>query len=309
VSLSPPSSLQRLSTTSPSKPSGLEISLSGFSKSFVPLGSTRFGRPFATTKTEGDPVHAVGPVDLSVGEGSITVLIGPSGCGKTTLLKAVGGLLEPTTGTITIGDQTPIEARRSKLFGLVPQAPTLLSWRTVRQNVNLLNEVGVKASTSHTSNRAATSQPMSSTELDALLIEVGLGGFEQAKPRQLSGGMQQRVALVRAFATGAPVLLLDEPFAALDEFTRADMRQLLLKLWAKRKPTIIFTTHSLEEAVLLADQIVVMAPRPGRIVAEIPVGLARPSAAGIEDTDEFNVHVRSVRSALRQAILSAQVIS
>jgi NitT/TauT family transport system ATP-binding protein len=256
-----------------------------------------------STKTKADPVHAVGPVDVTIAGGSITVLIGPSGCGKTTLLKAVGGLLEPTAGTICIGDQTPREAREAKQFGLVPQAPTLLSWRTVRQNVNLLNEVNV------TSTSQGNSHALSSTELDALLIEVGLGGFENAKPRQLSGGMQQRVALVRAFATGAPVLLLDEPFAALDEFTRADMRQLLLKLWAKRKPTIIFTTHSLEEAVLLADQVVVMAPRPGRIVAEIPVGLERPNSVGIEDTEAFNVHLRSVRSALREAIAGAQVIS
>jgi NitT/TauT family transport system ATP-binding protein len=287
-----------LSTVEPIKPLhsgaesvGLAIAVSGFTKSFP-----------STTK-HATPVHAVGPVDLTIDKGSITVLIGPSGCGKTTLLKAIGGLLEPTTGSIAIGEQNPNQARAAKQFGLVPQAPTLLSWRTVRQNVNLLNEVNINPNTS------GTTKPLSAAELDELLIEVGLGGFAQAKPRQLSGGMQQRVALVRAFATGAPVLLLDEPFAALDEFTRADMRQVLLTLWAKRKPTIVFTTHSLEEAVLLADQVVVMAPRPGRIVAEIPVALERPNVAGIEDTDEFNVHVRSVRSALREAILSAQVIS
>jgi NitT/TauT family transport system ATP-binding protein len=152
-------------------------------------------------------------------------------------------------------------------------------------------------------------KPLSAAELDALLVEVGLGGFEEFKPRQLSGGMQQRVALVRAFATGASVLLLDEPFAALDEFTRADMRQVLLKLWEKRKPTIVFTTHSLEEAVLLADQVVVMAPRPGRIVAQVPAGLERPNVAGIEDTREFQDHVSTVRSALREAIISAQVMA
>lgn len=274
------------------KPQGsLAIVLSGFSKSF------------AATKKNDSPMHAVGPVDLTIVEGSFTVLIGPSGCGKTTLLKAIGGLLEPTTGIISVGNQTPNQARVSKLFGLVPQAPTLLPWRTVRQNVTLLNEVNAHQKATD------VAKPLSAAELDALLIEVGLGGFEQAKPRHLSGGMQQRVALVRAFATGAPVLLLDEPFAALDEFNRADMRQVLLTLWAKRKPTVVFTTHSLEEAVLLADQVVVMAPRPGRIVAKIPIGLARPNLAGIEDTDEFNTHVKAVRSALREAIISAQVIS
>ena len=271
-------------------PIGLAISIAGFTKSFP------------STTTNAQPMRAVGPVDLSVAEGSIVVLIGPSGCGKTTLLKIVGGLLEPTEGAIKVGEQTPNQARVAKQFGLVPQTPTLLSWRTVRQNVNLLNEVNTKPKTT------GASHPLSASELDSLLIEVGLGGFENAKPRQLSGGMQQRVALVRAFATGAPVLLLDEPFAALDEFTRADMRQLLLKLWAKRKPTIIFTTHSLEEAVLLADRVIVMAPRPGRIVAEVPVGLARPSISGIEDSTEFNDHVKNVRSALREAILSAQVM-
>ena len=287
-----------LSTVEPIKPLhsgaesvGLAIAVSGFTKSFP-----------STTKHAG-PVHAVGPVDLRVAEGSITVLIGPSGCGKTTLLKAIGGLLEPTAGIITIGGQTPGWAREAKQFGLVPQAPTLLSWRTVRQNVNLLNEVNLSPKTT------GVAKPLSANELDALLIEVGLGGFEQAKPRQLSGGMQQRVALVRAFATGAPVLLLDEPFAALDEFTRAEMRQVLLKLWSKRKPTIIFTTHSLEESVLLADQVVVMAPRPGRIVAELHVGLTRPNTAGVEDTDRFAAYVKAVRSALREAILSAQVMT
>jgi NitT/TauT family transport system ATP-binding protein len=290
-SLSPSLSTQTVSFAPSAGVVGLEVSVSGFSKSFP-----------STTKNA-SPVHAVGPVDLTIPSGSITVLIGPSGCGKTTLLKTIGGLLEPSVGTVKVGEQTPGEARASKQFGLVPQAPTLLSWRTVRQNVNLLNEVNVKPKTTGAGN------PLSASEIDALLIEVGLSGFEDAKPRQLSGGMAQRVALVRAFATGAPVLLLDEPFAALDEFTRADMRQLLLKLWAKWKPTIVFTTHSLEEAVLLADRVVVMAPRPGRIVAEIPVGLARPSVAGIEDTDAFNIHVKSLRAALREATLSAQVIA
>ena len=271
-------------------PIGLEIAIAGFAKSFT------------SSAKNAKPTHAVGPVDLTVAGGTITVLIGPSGCGKTTLLKTVGGLLEPTSGAIMIGEQTPGQALVAKQFGLVPQAPTLLPWRTVRQNVKLLNEVNNKPKT-----RAAN--PLSAGELDALLLEVGLGGFENAKPRELSGGMQQRVALVRAFATGAPVLLLDEPFAALDEFTRADMRQLLLTLWAKQKPTIFFTTHSLEEAVLLADWVVVMAPRPGRIVAEIPVGFERPNVAGIEDANEFNEQVKVVRAALRQAILSAQAIA
>ncbi len=269
----------------------MAISLRGFSKTFSTVGK------------HATPVEAVRNVDLEIGAGSIVVLIGPSGCGKTTLLRSIGGLIEPTTGQVRVGDQTPQQAREHKLFGLIPQAPTLLPWRTVRQNANLLLEV----------NRSVPkSTQLSSSEIDQLLVDVGLGGFEHTKVRQLSGGMQQRVALVRAFALGAPVLLFDEPFAALDEFTRSDMRQLLLQLWERTKPTIIFTTHSLEEAVLLADRVVVMAPRPGRIVADLTIdlsGAVETSFDDIEDSQMFADQVKRVRHALKESFMGSHTIS
>jgi NitT/TauT family transport system ATP-binding protein len=274
------------------------VAISGLSEEHVRVRG--FTKSFPTRKKNEAAIHAVGPLDLAIAPGEIVVLIGPSGCGKTTLLRALSGLLEPTSGTITINSQTPTQAKADKQFSFVPQTPTLLPWRTVRQNANLLLEV----------NKGSGPQPLNAKQIDQLLVKVGLGGFENAKPRQLSGGMQQRVSLVRAFALGAPMLLLDEPFAALDEFTRADMRNLLLTLWSENelqrdRPTIVFTTHSLEEAVLLADRVIVMAPRPGRIVADVSVQLDRPTREGIEDTPKFAEYVREVRSHLREGIQRA----
>ena len=174
----------------------------------------------------------------------------------------------------------------------MPQAPTLLSWRSVRDNVRLLTEVNTNAS----------GRPVSTdAEVDAMLAAVGLRGFESARPSTLSGGMAQRVALARAFVLGADVLLLDEPFAALDELTRAEMRRLLCELWTSHRSTVVFSTHDLNEAVLLADRVIVLSGRPGRIVADIAVGLPRPTPEGLEDTPEFGDALREVRAALRRA--------
>jgi NitT/TauT family transport system ATP-binding protein len=243
-------------------------------------------------KTRGTAaVEALSPTTVTMEPGTITVLIGPSGCGKSTLLRLIGGLDLPTTGTITVANVAAEQARRSKRFGFVPQAPTLLSWRTVRDNVRLLTEVNPSA------------QPaVPDAAIDAMIASVGLSAFAQAKPRTLSGGMAQRVALARAFVLGAEVLLLDEPFAALDEFTRADMRHLLADLWRQHRSTVVFTTHDLHEAVLLADRILVMSPRPGRIVADIAVGFARPTPQGFEDDATYLAKVREVRSALQEAV-------
>ena len=246
-----------------------------------------------TFRSRRGSVEALAPVDLEVAPGELVVLIGPSGCGKTTLLRTVGGLVEPTAGAVAVGDRTPSQARAAKQFGLVPQAPTLLPWRSVRENVSLLTEVN---------RRAAGATPLAAGEVDELLRAVGLEAFADARPRELSGGMQQRVSLVRAFALGAPILLMDEPFAALDEITRADMRELLLQLWSRRRPTVLFTTHSLEEAVLLADRVLVMGRRPGRIVHERRVALARPHTAHTVDSEEFAAHVRALRAALVEAM-------
>ncbi len=234
-------------------------------------------------------VAALAGIDLTIDNGEFVSLLGPSGCGKSTLLRLVNGLLEPDAGRILITDEAPSVARRRKRFALVPQTPALLPWRTVLQNALLLTQV----------NRA-TSTPGSGVEVGGLLDEVGLGEFVDAYPHELSGGMQQRVALVRAFALGAPILLMDEPFAALDEITRAQMRYLLLRLWEHRRATVLFVTHSVAEAVMLSDRVVVMSGRPGRVAHIEPIPLARPRQERQEDTPEFFALTTSLRRALHR---------
>ena len=251
-----------------------EILIEGVSKTF--LGKS--------------PVHALTDLSLSIGRGEFVTLLGPSGCGKSTLLRMVNGVEPVTEGRISIFGEPPERARRAKQFGLVPQSPALMPWRTVRRNVNLLNEVN---------RRATQHDPLPPPRVDQLLQAVGLEAFVNSYPATLSGGMQQRVSLVRAFASGAPVLLMDEPFAALDEITRASMRYLLLDLWATSGATVLFVTHSLDEAVILSDRVAVMASRPGRIVAEESVTLPRPRQEELEDSQAFHRHVAKLRVALR----------
>jgi NitT/TauT family transport system ATP-binding protein len=251
------------------------VRLAGVSKSF----EQRAGR-----------VPAVAQVDLDIRRGEFVSLIGPSGCGKSTLLRLVGGLLATDSGDVTVAGQTPVAARRDKRFGFVPQTPALLPWRTVRHNARLLTDV----------NRGAgAGSSLTETDTLALLDEVGLGAFLDAYPRELSGGMQQRVSLVRAFALGAPILLMDEPFAALDELTRAEMRYLLLRLWERHEATVLFVTHSIAEAVMLSDRVVVLSPRPARVAAIEAVTLPRPRHAAQEDTVAFLDHVTRVRQSLQ----------
>lgn len=236
-------------------------------------------------------VPALHDVSLSIEPGEVVVLIGRSGCGKTTLLRAIGGLEPISAGSISIDGVSPTAARQRRMFGLVPQRPALLPWRTVRANIGLLSEVGRDRSSFRTlsaDDRVRT---------DELLAAVGLTAYGDAKPNELSGGMQQRVALARAVHRNAPVLLLDEPFAALDEITRVEMRSLLLALWSRTGATVVFTTHSLEEAVQLADRVVVMAGGPGRITDIVSVGLPR-SAPAFEDDPRYLAALRSVRLAL-----------
>ncbi|MGY6502105.1 MAG: ABC transporter ATP-binding protein [Acidimicrobiales bacterium] len=238
----------------------------------------------------GSPVQALEPVSLDVAEGEFVTIIGPSGCGKSTLLRIIAGLLPHDEGTVTVGSCTPDEARRAKHFGLVPQTPALLPWRTVLDNVSLLADVN---------RRGGSRRSVDPPDPHQLLAQVGLAEFEQARPAQLSGGMQQRVALVRAVALGPPVLLMDEPFAALDEITRADMRYLLLDVLEHTQATCVFVTHSVDEAVALSDRVVVMSPRPGRITAIETIDLPRPRATDLEDDPRFHAHVAAVRRALR----------
>jgi NitT/TauT family transport system ATP-binding protein len=220
-------------------------------------------------------LEALTPVDLRIEPGEVVTLLGPSGCGKTTLLRMIAGL-EPTThGSITVDGGSPIAARAAKRIGFVPQSPALLPWRSVEANVRLLQDV----------NRAAN--PTSLPDPVALLDAVGLSGFRTAMPHELSGGMQQRVALARAFALDAPYLLMDEPFAALDEITRADMRHLLAELCEPRNTAVVFVTHSIAEAVFLSDRVAVLSARPGRIVEVVDVDLPRPRTADLEDDPRF----------------------
>jgi NitT/TauT family transport system ATP-binding protein len=232
-------------------------------------------------------VDALSPVDLQIGAGEVVTILGPSGSGKTTLLRIVGGLDEPTAGVVRIGGASPHEARRAKRIGFVPQSPALLPWRTVGANARLLLDVNRSRSTT-------------ATDPVALLAEVGLADFTDAYPHELSGGMQQRVALVRAMALGAPLLLMDEPFAALDEITRADMRHLLARLCEQVATTVLFVTHSIAESVFISDRVVVLSARPGRIVGIEPIGLPRPRHPDLEDDPAFFAVETRLRALLHQ---------
>jgi NitT/TauT family transport system ATP-binding protein len=231
-------------------------------------------------------VEALTPIELTVEPGEIVTLIGPSGCGKTTLLRLVAGLESPTAGSITIDGEPPGRARARKRIGFMPQSPALLPWRTVEANARLLLDL----------NRSAN--PAERPDPAELLDRVGLRGYRAAYPHQLSGGMQQRVGLVRAFALGAPYLLMDEPFAALDEITRADMRHLLAELCEPVGVGVLFVTHSLAEAVYLSDRVVVMSPQPGRILGSVPIDLPRPRRPELEDDPRFFAAETAVRALL-----------
>jgi NitT/TauT family transport system ATP-binding protein len=238
--------------------------------------------------SRGGRIEVLAGIDLHVDTSELVCILGPSGCGKSTLLRLVGGLLEPSAGQVKVNGLDPAVARRLKHFGLVPQTPALLPWRSVRQNVSLLQLV----------NRRERASP---GDVEGLIAAVGLADFANALPAALSGGMQQRVSLARAFAGGAPVKLMDEPFSALDELTRADMQLLLLDLWARQRTTVLFVTHSVPEAVFLADRVVVMSSRPARVATVHAVELPRPRSGEVLDSNAFSAQVRAVRGALRAA--------
>ncbi len=232
-------------------------------------------------------LDALAPVDLVVAEGETVTLLGPSGCGKTTLLRMIAGLEEPSSGAIVVNGMTPTEARRLKQIGFVPQSPALLPWRTVEANARLLLEINRSASPS-----------TPSVGVGDLLDEVGLADFRDAYPHELSGGMQQRVGLVRAFAIDAPILLMDEPFAALDEMTRTDMRHLLGRLREPLGTTVLFVTHSIPEATFLSDRVAVMSPRPGHVTDDVAIALPHPRRPELEDTEGFFHLTTTLRHSL-----------
>ncbi len=235
----------------------------------------------------GEPVIALEKVDLALKPGRFGSIIGPSGCGKSTLLRLVSDIMQPFSGNITVGGDSPRAARSSNAFGFVFQTPTLLPWRTVKQNVELpIAIVGRK------SGRVAMATP------EELLELVGLKGFENALPHELSGGMQQRAAIARALVLKPDVLLLDEPFGALDEITRQRMNLELLRIWADTGTTALLVTHSIAEAVFMSDDVFIMSPRPGRIVDVIPVPLPRPRTLDMMRSPEFFDCVNQVRDGL-----------
>jgi NitT/TauT family transport system ATP-binding protein len=232
-------------------------------------------------------LEAISEADLDIDQGSFVSVIGPSGCGKSTLLRVIAGLEPATAGEVLVYGEPAVTARRHKQVAIVPQHPGLLPWRTVRANARLLLDVNSKA------NGSTTSDPIE------LLERVGLGSFLDLHPHELSGGMQQRVALVRALALGAPLLAMDEPFAALDEITRSEMRVLLNQLVEGRGVTTIFVTHSIGEAVALSDRVLVTSPRPARIIADIAIDLARPRRHDVDD----DPHSFELCSRVRHALL------
>ena len=237
--------------------------------------------------TADGPVHALADIDLDVERGEFVSLIGPSGCGKTTLLRVIADLERPTAGSILVNGMSPEEARKTRCYGYVFQSAALYPWRSIAKNVALPLEVmGVPAE-----ERAKRVQKN--------LALVNLTGFERKFPWQLSGGMQQRASIARALSFDPALLLMDEPFGALDEIVRDHLNEQLLQLWAKTKKTVIFVTHSIPEAVFLSTRIVVMSPRPGRIHDVIESDLPRERTLDIRETPQFLAIAHRVREGLR----------
>jgi NitT/TauT family transport system ATP-binding protein len=241
-----------------------------------------------TFQTADGPVQALADIDLTVERGEFVSFIGPSGCGKTTLLRVIADLEQPTAGSIRVNGVSPDEARRTRCYGYVFQSAALYPWRTIAKNVALPLEVmGVPAA-----ERAE--------RVESNLALVNLTGFERKFPWQLSGGMQQRASIARALSFDPALLLMDEPFGALDEIVRDHLNEQLLKLWAKTGKTVIFVTHSIPEAVFLSTRIVVMSPRPGRIHDVIDCDLPRDRTLDIRETPEFLRLAARVRHGLRE---------
>jgi NitT/TauT family transport system ATP-binding protein len=237
------------------------------------------------------PLPALEDISLDVPRGAFTSVIGPSGCGKSTLLRIVGGLTMPSEGTVMIDGEPPARARSRHDIGFVFQDAALLPWRTVAANVRLPHEINGRGR---------------SVDVDGLLDLVGLTDFRDYYPHQLSGGMQQRVAIARAMAVDPGLLLMDEPFGALDEITRGSMRYELLRIWASQaeaaaRKTILFVTHSITEAIVMSDRVVVLTGRPGRIVDSIDIELPRPRTREIERSTPFLDYADHLRGMLNGA--------
>lgn len=240
-----------------------------------------------TFQTNDGPVHALSDIDLQINRGEFVSFIGPSGCGKTTLLRVIADLEQPTGGSISVNGVSPSEARLARAYGYVFQAAALYPWRTIGGNISLPLEV----------------MGLSKADREARIAKnlelVNLQGFEKKFPWQLSGGMQQRASIARALSFDPDMLLMDEPFGALDEIVRDHLNEQLLKLWAQTKKTVVFVTHSIPEAVFLSTRIVVMSPRPGRIHEIIDCDLGDERPLEIRETTRFLEIAHQVREGLR----------
>jgi NitT/TauT family transport system ATP-binding protein len=251
---------------------------------------TQIGKTFTG---RGREVEALADIDLTVAAGEFVSLIGPSGCGKSTLLRVIADLLPPTTGTVLVNGKTARQARLGREYGFAFQQAGLLDWRTVLANVELPLELH------------GVGRPERRRRALELLDMVGLADFAKQRPPQLSGGMQQRVAIARALAEQPALLLMDEPFGALDEMTRERMQDELVRIAGETSAAVVFVTHSIPEAAYLSDRVVVMSPRPGRIAQVVPVGLRQRAdgtartGADIREAPEFFAAITHVREALR----------
>jgi NitT/TauT family transport system ATP-binding protein len=266
-------------------------------------GSRRAGGPLAArgvTKTfpQGRAtVTVLRDIDLDVPAGSFVTLFGPSGCGKSTLLRVLAGLQNPDQGEVSLSGLSPRQAARDKEIAWIPQSSAVLPWRTARGNARLAMTVNRAADRRRTDRHASAAEQVS--DADEVLARLGLGPYGDYWPRQLSGGMKQRVAIARGFIQGASVMLMDEPFSALDEFTRERAHRALLEIWERDRRTVVMVTHSASEAVLLSDHVVIMTARPGRIHSVVPVELPRPRDRQVEDTPEFAALVARIKAELR----------
>ena len=231
-------------------------------------------------------VTALHDIDLDIERGEFVSMIGPSGCGKSTLLRIVGDIIEPSTGTVVVNGKSARQARLDRDYGIVFQSPVLYDWRTVAKNIALPLEM------------LGWDRGRRTRRVQEMLELVELTGFESHHPWQLSGGMQQRVSIARAFSFSPALLLMDEPFGALDEMTRERLNMELLRVWMEMQSTVVFVTHSIAEAVFLSTRVVVMSARPGRITAVVPVDLPQPLTATTREEPRFFEHVTEVRERL-----------
>jgi NitT/TauT family transport system ATP-binding protein len=257
------------------KPEAPVVRLTGVSKSFAPAGSSEA------------PVVALSDISMDIHRGEFVSLIGPSGCGKSTLLRLIGDLTEPSGGTVEINGKSAAQARLDREYGMVFQSPVLFDWRTVEDNVRLPLEL------------FGFSKSAQEEKIREMLDLVRLTDFAGHRPYQLSGGMQQRVAIARALAFSPSLLLMDEPFGALDEMTRERMNSEVLSIWARTGITVVFVTHSIPEAVFLSSRVAVMSARPGRITRLVDVELPRPRGLDTRESPAYFSHITEVREALR----------